>query len=527
MEVAVLEQQVNELRERAERAEAAHEKMRSLYLDLLERFRKLELGLLGQKAEKLPPNEAQLSLGLLSMLLEQREQPVAIEPKKESADTASTQRRQPTGRKLQPESLPRVEVVVVPPEVERIGTDAFERIGEEVSEVIERRPASAVIVKVVRPKFVRKGVDGVLCAEAPELPIPKGMAGPGFLADTLVRRFEDHLPLNRLEKIYARDGLELARSTMCSWHEQLAELAKPLVKAMWTEALLQPYLCTDATGVLVQAKEKCKNAHFWVVIAPELHVLFGYSRKHDKKAVDRMLGGYQGYLVADAHTVYDHLYQLGAVTEVGCWAHVRRYFFKTLGTDPERAREAIALIGELFRIERTIADAPPKKREVVRRAQSSPILTRFFTWCEEQVEHVLDETPIAKAIGYARNQRAALERFVEDGRLPIHNNASERALRRQAVGRKNWLFVGSDDGGETNATFVTLLASCRLHDIEPWAYLRDLLCLLPDWPVTRLLELAPAYWKKTLEQQGAQQALAANRFRAVTLGEAVEHRPTV
>jgi transposase len=528
VEHAAVDEQNAELRAQIERLVSERDELRRVYLDLLERYQKLERGLLGQKAERLPQSEAQLSLGILSALLTERERLAAADD--ETTTTVQEHvRKAPSGRKPLPENLPRVEIVVLPPEVEREGTDAFERIGEEVSEVIERRPASIVVARVVRPKFVRRvreDATGVLCAPPPALPIPRGLAGPGMLADTIVRRWQDHLPTHRLESIYAREGLELARSTVCGWHEQLAALAAPLVRAMWSESLLQPYLCTDATGVLVQAKEKCKNAHFWVVLAPGLHVLFGYSRKHDKRAVDRMLGGYKGYLVADAHTVYDHLYVLGDVTEVGCWAHVRRYFFKSLSTDPERAREGLALIGHLFHIERSIADAPRKKREGVRRDRSATVVRKFFEWCDLQAGVVLDETPISRAIGYARNQRGALERFLDDGRLPIHNNGSELALRRQAVGRKNWLFVGSDDGGETNATFVTLLASCQLHGIEPWAYLRDLFCLLPDWPAPRVLELAPAHWRKTLEQHETQERLAANRFRAITLGESADHRPS-
>ena len=159
----------------------------------------------------------------------------------------------------------------------------------------------------------------------------------------------------------------------------------------------------------------------------------------------------------------------------------------------------------------------------MRKREAAPIVEKFFAWCDAEADRVLDETPSAKAVGYARNQRAALSRFLEDGRLPIHNNFSERELRREAIGRKNWLFLGSDDGGEVNATFVTLLASCQLHELEPTAYLRDLLCLIPSWPAKRVLELAPAYWQKTLEQQDAQQRLAANVYRQVALGEVDEH----
>jgi transposase len=340
-----------------------------------------------------------------------------------------------------------------------------------------------------------------------------------------VRRFQDHLPLHRLERVYGREGLELARSTICCWHTALAALVKSLIDAMWADAMLAPYLCGDATGVLVQDREKCRRGYFFVVAAPEKHVLFGYSPKHNSKAVDELIAGFKGYFVADAHSVYDHLYLKGDVIECGCAAHARRYFFKALGSDPERAHYALALFGALFSIERELAAVSPDERKAARLERSRPVLDALFEWCDAQAPLVLDETPISKAIGYARNQREALCRFLEDGRLPIHNNWSERELRREALGRKNWLFLGNDDAGEVNATFVTLLASCQLHGIEPLGYLRDLLCLLPSWPAKRVLELAPAYWKKTLEQDDAQQRLAANVYRRVALGEISEHPP--
>lgn len=509
------------------RAEVEH--YRDLYLKALEQCRKLERGILGPKRERLPANEAQLSMAVLGQLLGDRAAVAAMvgaddEPADEPAvdKVRAHERRKPTGRRPLPETLPRVEVEIIPPEVEREGRDAFERIGEEVSETVERRPASLVVVRVRRPKFVRKDRERnaeteVLVGEAPELPIPRGLAGPGLLADTIVRRWQDHLPLNRLEQIYAREGLELARSTVCTWHTQLTQLIAPLVLAMWQDALGSPYLCTDATGVLVQAKDKCRSGHFWVVIAPERHVLYAYSAKHDGDAVDRILRGYRGYLVADAHAVYDHLYADGGVVEVGCWAHVRRYFFKALDSDADRARVALALIGALFKVEREIAGEPPGKRRAVRQREGRPIVERFFAWCDEEAERVLDQTPIARGIGYARNQREALLRFLEDPRLPVHNNASERALRREVVGRKNWLFVGSDEAGDVNAAFVSLLASCQLHRIEPWAYLRDLLTLLPRWPAARVLELAPVSWRQTLEHEDAQRRLAADVFRRASL----------
>jgi len=304
------------------------EQYKKLYLEILERCKLLERGIVtGKKAERFSGNEGQLALQLLGQLLGD-ESTESGNPVDEDGDDPKEPKpkpkpRKPTGRRPLPEHLPRVEIEIVPPEVEREGRNAFAVIGSETSELLERRPASLVIVRIVRPKFVRKGeasVDEptVQIAEVPELPIERGLAGPGMLADTIVRRWQDHLPLHRQESIYAREGIELSRSTICSWHMQLSQLAVILVDAMYRDALNAPYLCTDATGVLVQAKERCRRGHFWVLVAPEKHVLYRYSSAHNGAAVDELLAGYKGYLVADAHSVYDHLFRDGNVTEVAC-----------------------------------------------------------------------------------------------------------------------------------------------------------------------------------------------------------------
>jgi transposase len=503
---------------------AERERYRKLYLDMLELNRKLERGLRGQSSERRTQDDAQLSLAVLGQLLGEDTKPT---PRK-THRVKEHERKGPPGRRPLPEDLPRITIEVVPDEVKRDGLDAFERIGEEVSETLERQRGGMVVVRTVRGKYVRKDRERnaeteVFCGEPLDLPIPRGIAGPNLLAETIVRRWDDHMPTNRLHKMYKREGLDLSRSTIGKWHIMLAEqLVKPLVYAMWMDAMAKaPYLCMDATGVLVQAEQKCDHGHFWVVIAPGLHVLFAFSHKHDGDAVDELIikYGYKGYLVVDAHSVYDHLFRGGDIIECGCWSHTRRYWLDTLSSEPVLANEALVLIKELFMIERQLANAPPKKRKAERQKRSKPVVDAFFKWCKEKQSYALDDTPLDKALTYALNQDDALRRFLTDGRLPIHNNGSELELRREAVGRRNWLFVGSEVGAVTNTTFVTLLASCRMHGLDPQAYLRDLFCLLPSWPMSRILELAPAYWKQTLEQEDTQRRLAANVFRQVALGE--------
>jgi len=561
-ELSARRRELAELRKEHAKASSDREQYRALYMQMLERCRLLERGIVaGQKAERFSgDDELQLSMQLLGMLLneEEKQGPSAEDEAdfidgfdeddedddEDDEDDEATSAGDPTpdppkrrrGRRKLPRALPRIELELLPPEVEEEGKAAFRRIGEAVSEVVERRPASLVVVRIIRGKYARKDdpetdsieaqladmtpeSPAVVIAPPPERPLERGLAGPGLLASTIVQRWQDHLPLNRQESIYAREGLPLARQTICDWHLKLADLVEPLVDAMMADAFTSPYLCTDATGVLVQAKEQCRRSHFWVLVAPEKHVLYRYTAKHNSQAVDRLLAGYEGYLVADAHVVYDHLYANGKVIEVGCWAHARRYFFKALGSEPKLARHALGLMKQLFKIEKKLAKSSRKKRKSVRQKLSVPLVDAFYTWADEQAEDALDGSPLAAALTYARNQRGALRRFLEDGRLPLHNNISERALRREAVGRRNWTFLGSDEGGRVNTLFVSLLASCQMHGIEPLGYLRDLFCLLPSWPKRRVLELAPVYWEETLKQEDTQQRLAANVFRRIALGE--------
>ncbi len=228
--------------------------------------------------------------------------------------------------------------------------------------------------------------------------------------------------------------------------------------------------------------------------------------------------------MADAHTVYDHLYLDGAVTEVGCWAHTRRYFHKTLTSQPDKALEALALINQLFRFERQWKQLAAKPRQLKRDKLSRPVVERFFKWVGAEELDALEDTPLYSALTYAKNQKDALERFLDNGSLPLHNNTSELAVRREAIGRKNWLFLGNDRGGLTNARLVTLLASCELHDIEPTVYLMEILLLLPVWPAARMLELAPVNWKKTRQTLDVRDLLEDNhhwRSATNTLCEAI------
>jgi transposase len=425
--------------------------------------------------------------------------------------TKPEDRRPGHGRRPIPEHLPIVEIRVDVPEESRVG---MEPIGEETADTIEWRRGGYVRVRVVRPKYADPNAPerGVACEEAPRRPYPKAYFGPTLIARILFGKYGEHMPLARLEKSFARDGFEIARGTMCGVVESACEHGlRRIVDAMIEDSRRAHTIATDATGIPVQAKDKCRTAHVFVSIADRDHVVFHYTKKHDSAAVTEIFKGFRGYLLADASSVYEALYRdepdKPALTEVACWAHARRYFFKAVPSDPTRALQGLALIDRLFALERELADKPPERRRAARRARAAPILDAFAEWRNQQLAapDVVEKSPIAAALRYSRNQWTALCRFLDDGRLPIHNNGSELQLRHVVIGRKNWLFVGTDDFGEHAATISSLIASAKLHGLDPEAYLRDVLRVLPYWPATRVLELAPKHWARTRERLDLQQ----------------------
>lgn len=537
MTFADLEVQVIDLEKRLARVAHERDEYRKLYELCSIELERLRRHIFGQKAERVDPAQMQLALDAvvqtLGRLPAQAEQ-TSTAPNASAADDSSPpaggkpkpkeRKVTPHGRQNLPEHLPVERIEVLPAEAKGEMAARLVRIGEEVSETLEWRPASFVRLQIVRPKFVVKGEpeSGVLTAPAPEAPIARCMAGPGLLAHVLVSKYGDHLPLHRLEKIFERLGISLARSTLCGWVAACIALLGHIVGAMLKDALHSPWIAIDATGVFVQAKEKCRRGYFWVLVAGDDHVLFRYTPRHIQDGPKSFLQGYKGYVLADAHSVYELLYRTEQVTEVGCWAHCRRRFFKALSSDKERAHAALGFIGRLYAIDAELKkkQLPPAQRTAERRRLATPVLEAFRVWLDVEELVVLPKSPIGDAIGYARNQWTALTRFLEDGRLRLDNNAAELQLRREAVGRKNWLFAGSDDGAEWNAIVVSLIASCEMHGIEPWAYLRDVLILLPDWPRDRLLELSPKCWKQTLEQTDARQ-----RLKSSVWSRAFEQRP--
>ncbi len=494
------------------------------YLALLEAFRKLELGIIGQKRERFISTGAQETFEAILNSLKPVVQLDSAPPEGARVEAHTRAKPKPTGKHPLPEGLLRVEIRVLPPEVERLGLDAFTQVGEDAKETIEKRAAAFIVVRTVRPKFIPKVANAdekpVMQADAVPPPVAKALVGPTALAESIVLRWGMYLPLYRIERLYGQQGFPVARSTLCAWHFAAHEAMAGLIQAMWADALrFSPVLCTDATGVKVQALKECRNAHFFTVVAPGRCVLFEYSKKHNKAAVDELFEGFTGILVRDAHSIYLHFDDDGDITGAGCWSHVRRYIYKAFSTDPARSAWALTCLQKLFALERALKTATPEVRLAQRQAHSKPLIEEYFAWCDTEALKVIDSTPISKAINYARNNRDSLMVFLANGAVPFDNNVSERELRRQALGRKNFMFLGSDEGGAVNATFTSLLASCEMHKVPPLAYLRDVFCLLPIWQASGadLLELAPAKWAATSNRADVIALLEANHFRRAAL----------
>jgi transposase len=327
--------------------------------------------------------------------------------------------------------------------------------------------------------------------------IDRGLPTADLLAHIFVGKFADKLPYNRQEGIAAREGVKLGRSILCQWTAQAYELVHPLIVTMEVDARRADYILTDSTGTLVQAKTRCKKGYFWVYVSGNGHVVYRYSAKNDHSDPAAVFAGYSGIVLADATSTLDALCRDNGIERAGCSSHARRYFFKALSHDHNRALVGIGMYNRLFELEKDWKKLAPAQRLVLRQQHSRPVFDALIGWCEQQLPLVDDPSPIRSALFYTLNNRAELGRFLDHGNIPCHNNRSELELRRLVVGQGAWLFVGSDETAPWTCAFSSLVGSCSLNGLDPEAYMRDLLRVLPHWPARRLLELCPRDWPTT------------------------------
>ncbi len=472
----------------------------------------------GPQRERIDPNQLTLftaeELGELIRELEQDQaDSVSLDDggPKALVDDAPDKKPKGHGRRPLPAELPRETIVHELSDEERAcpccGRIRAE-IGREVSEQLDFIPARLKVLRHERVRYAcRDCEEHVVLAPKPPQPIEKGLPGPGLLADVVLSKYGDYLPLYRLEDILSRSGILLRRSTLCDWVAAAADLLTPLYERLCDRVRQSQVIHTDDTGVKMLAEGQCQNCKFWTYIGDSSHpyVVYEFSLTREGKNPSRFLAGFQGYLQADAFSGYDQVYSRGDVTEVACLTHCRRYWWEARHTDVRRAHDALGYIGRLYQLETEFEQAGlfGAALQAARAEHAQPILNQFEIWLKREQLLVLPKSLIGQAFTYTRNQWAALCRYVENGLLAIDNTLAERMVKLPAILRKNMLFVGSEQGGHRGAIHLSLVASAKYNEVDPWAWLNSVLRELPirlaNSPPDRppdLDDLLPDQWRK-------------------------------
>jgi transposase len=453
--------------------------------------------LFGRKSDKVDPRQLELALTQLGNITGSPKDPVEMDSTEVvGKERAERPRRKPTGRRPLPKHLPRRRVVLEPNAAERTcvacGCEKA-KIGEAVSEKLDYVPSSFEVVETVQPRLAcPKCHEGVVSAKAPVQAVEKGLAAEGLLAHVVTAKYADHLPLFRLEGMFARHGVDIPRSTLSDWVGQVAAALEPLSECLRAHVLRATYLQTDDTPVtMLGEKNESIKARLWAYLDPiGRRVVYEATPTHEGDWPRQFLASFRGRLQADAYAGYDAIYATGRVIEIGCWAHTRRRFVDALESD-SRAGPMIALIRQLYQVERQLTSATVEARRQGREEQSRLVLEEIDTLRGTLETEVLPKSPLGGALRYLRNQRLALGRFVDDGRVAIDNNAAESQLRVVALGRKNWLFAGSMAGMRRAAILYSLVQSCRLVGVDPFLYFRDVLLRVATHPHGLVHELLP------------------------------------
>ena len=457
---------------------------------------KLRRMLFGTKSEKISREIDQLELKLEELETQQAERVAA------SPETSASAKASPARRPL-PEHLPREVHTHLPGEEACPDCGGqLRKLGEDVSEILERIPATYKVIRHVRVKMACSRCDVIVQAPAPSRPIERGLPGPNLLAHVLVSKYAVHLPLYRQSEIFAREGIELERSTLADWVGAASHLLAPLVDQIRRHVLAAEKIHADDTPVPVLApgNGKTRTARLWTYVRDDRPsgqpvppaVWFAYTADRKGEHPRRHLSDFTGILQADGYAGFHHLYEGGKIHEAACWAHVRRKFYDIqVATNSEIATEAVQRIGALYDIEREIRGKPAELRCQVRQARGRPLVDELHCWLNEALARLSRKSDTAAAIRYALSRWRALTRYLDDGQIEMDNSAAERALRVVALGRKNFLFCGSDAGGDRAAAIYSLLGTAKLNGLDPELYLRSVLEQIADHPINRIHELLP------------------------------------
>lgn len=457
---------------------------------------KLRRMIFGTKSEKVTREIEQLELKLEDLETGKAERIAA------TTNTDAASRNKPTRRPL-PAHLPREVHTHLP--TEEACPDCggeLRKLGEDISEILERIPPSYKVIRHVRLKMTCAKCDVIVQAPAPSRPIERGLPGPALLAHVLVSKYADHCPLYRQSEIFARDGIDLDRSTLADWVGGASHLLSPLIDQIRKHVMAGSKLHADDTPVPVLAPGmgKTKTARLWTYVRDDHPagsdllpaVWFAYSPDRKGKHPRQHLKDFCGVLQADAYAGFGHLFQAGHIQEAACMAHVRRKFYDIqVANGSPIATEAIQRIGDLYEIEREIRGKPIGLRHQVRQTRARPLVEELHVWMNKTLAKISRKSDTAVAIRYALSRWRALTRYLDDGRIELDNSAAERALRAVALGRKNFLFARSDSGGERAACLYSLLGTAKLNGVDPELYLREVLERIADHPITRISELLP------------------------------------
>jgi transposase len=470
--------------------------------------------------------EAETAKGEITAPAEAAAEPEAT-PDAEQAKTPDAPAEAKKKRRTLPPDLPRRDVIHQPDAVcKRCGGDELRPVGESVTEVLEYIPGRFEVVRHIRPACSCRKCEAMMQAPMPELPILRGMAGASFLAHIAIAKFCDHIPLYRQAEIDRRAGIDIDRGQRAEWLGHVAWLLAPLGDLIATHVFAGRVIHADDTPVPVLAPGagKTKTGRQWVYLRDERGfggtappaVLYRYTPDRRGEHCRAELAEFTGWLHADGYAGFAKLYEVAGadrtvvplqgpprVAEVACWAHVRRYFFDEVkATGSPIAREAVERIGALFDIERPIKGATPERRREVRQSLAKPRIDDLAIWLDDRLEKLPGRSDLAQAIRYARRRWFELNRYLDDGRLEISNNAAENLVRPLKLGAKNWLFAGSDAGGVRAALFYTLIRTAVLNGVEPEAWLVDVIARIGRHPVNRLAELLPWHWSPPATRLG-------------------------
>lgn len=460
---------------------------------LKQELAQLKKMIFGAKSERfIPADTGQLSLGM--DIPEQKQPELETEELSYTRKKPSKEKESPVRMPL-PSHLPR-EVHVIEPKHD---VSTAKQIGVVTTEILEYSPGKFYVVKYDRPKYALPNDAGIVIGELPSLPIPKGNAGPGLLSHLMISKYEDHLPFYRQVKQFKRDNITIAESTINGWFSAACHLLEPLYDKLKEQVLQSNYLMADETPIPVLTKDKPGSTHkgyHWVYYSPkEKRVCFDYRKGRGQDGPREFLDGYSGALQTDGYVAYNKFDKQQGITLLACMAHARRKFDKAQENDPKRARYALHKFQELYQIERKAREEKftPEQRKELRQKESVPILTEMEQWMRKELIEVLPKSAIGEAIAYTLKLWNRLSRYVDDGDWEIDNNLIENSIRPVALGRKNYMFAGSHDGALRAAMIYSFLGTCKINDVEPNAWLKDVLTRIPDHSIQKLEELLPGY----------------------------------